>query len=239
MLGNLIYSEWIKIIKANVIPLIWISPLLATIAGYNTFYDFGTNQWLDPLLQMILLHAVLFLPLLVGIFSASICRYEHQHGGWKQLLAMPVTRTNVYLSKYIVVVFLMAFTQFLFVAGLLLIGLFKGFTDPFPWQIVMTKALLGWVACLPLAALQLWFSIAWSSFAAPIAISVIFTLPNILVANSETYGPWYPWVQPFLGMILGDDGNFVFSLETLVFVICGSFVLFMLGGMAYFRHKAV
>ncbi len=84
---------------------------------------------------------------------------------------------------------------------------------------------------------------AWSSFAAPLAFNVVFTVPNILVANSETYAPFYPWVQPFLTMIPkggeGPWGGFFMSFESLVYAIIGGFILFFASGLIYINKKAV
>lgn len=41
---------------------------------------------------MNLTYALLFLPLITGVLASAICRYEHQAGGWKQLVSLPVTR---------------------------------------------------------------------------------------------------------------------------------------------------
>ena len=240
MMGTLIHSEWVKLKKAKVMSLVWISPILASIAGYFTFFDFGINQWMDSFTQMVLIQAPLFLPLLTAIFSAAICRYEHEAGGWRQLFSLPISRVQLFLAKYVIVILLIAVSQLLFIIGLLSVGFISGYSDPIPWQLILPGVAMAWVACLPLAALQLWVSTAWASFAAPVALNVVFTLPTIAVANSATYGPWYPWAQPFLAMIgAGDNGDFVFSYQTLVFVILGSLVVFLIGGVSYIRNKAV
>ncbi|MBU9721676.1 MULTISPECIES: ABC transporter permease [Bacillaceae] len=237
-LPSLMYAEWLKIKGSNSLPLIFVSPLLAALAGYFSMFDFGTNQWIDPYFAMVMIHAVLFLPLLAGIFTASVCRYEHDQGGWKQIMSMPVRREAIYLTKFITVLLIIAATQLLFFVGLLGVGSIHGFTDPFPWSLILTRVFMGWLACIPLVTLQLWFSTAWASFAAPVALNVIFTLPNIMVANSEKFGPWYPWAQPFLGMILGGEGDIFYSTETLIIVIVGGSILLLCGGLLYIRNKS-
>ncbi|MFA9558329.1 ABC transporter permease [Evansella sp. AB-rgal1] len=239
MFMNLLYTEWIKIKKSSLFIILLISPMLSIVVGYFTMFDFGGNQWISPFFQMIMIHAVLFLPLLAGIFSAAVCRYEHAHGGWKQLLALPLNRAQIYVSKLLIICLFMALTQILFLLGLFLVGMIHGYTDPFPWEFILIRLAMGWLGCLPIISLQLWVSTAWASFAAPVALNVIFTLPNLLVANSEKFGPWYPWAQPFLGMALTDNTGFTFSIETLVFVILGSFFLFLIFGITYFSRKAM
>ncbi|WP_366161480.1 ABC transporter permease [Bacillus infantis] len=242
---NLLSSEWLKLRKSSVWLLIFISPLLAALAGFGEADHPGMEgelQWLYTLSSMAFVHALLFLPLLTGVFSAFVCRYEHLGGGWKQLLSLPVSRRNVYIVKFSLVMGLIAVSQLLFLGGLLLVAQLKGFDAPIPWEIILESIAGGWVACLPVAALQMFVSAAWSSFAAPLAINVVFTLPNILVANSETYGPFYPWAQPFLTMIprMGEEfGGLNASMETLLIVILGGFVLFFLSGMTYFQRKEI
>jgi len=134
-------------------------------------------------------------------------------------------------------------TQCLLLAGLLAVGTVKGYSAAVPWDILVSSLVGGWVACMPLAALQLAVSVAWSSFAAPMAVSAIFTLPNILLVNSEKYGPWYPWAQPMIAMLSGaqqaEPGVLGVPPETLFIVILGSFIAFFLSGFVYFQRKMI
>jgi lantibiotic transport system permease protein len=244
---RLISSEWLKIRRSILWLLALASPLLAALGGLIDGVPEGgggveSAEWIAALGLMSVLHALLFLPLLTGIFAAMLCRYEHIGGGWKQLLALPVSRTQVYGVKLLFIMSLLAVTQAIFLATLLAVGLALGFEGPIPWEIIAGSVVGGWLACLPLAALQLAVSVAWASFAAPLAINVIFTLPNLLIANSETYGPFYPWAQPLLAMMPHGEfgyGAFQLSAVTLFGVILGSFAVFLLGGWAYWMRKAI
>ena len=242
---NLFRSEFLKLRKSSIWMLIFVSPILSLLIGFaelSEMPDIGQQQWTATLGVMTISHAILFLPLLTGIFSSFICRYEHAGGGWKQLLSLPVSRKNVYLAKFLIVSFLIAFTQILFVLGLFLIGWIKGYPADIPWGTISTSVIGGWVACLPLIALQMFVSVAWSSFAAPLAVNVIFTIPNMLIVQSEKFGPYYPWSQPFLMMMpdLAESfGALNVSMETLFIVILGSFVLFIGAGLGYFMRKEI
>lgn len=241
-MGKVLRSEFLKLRKSSIWLLIFISPLLATLAGFGQSLEDNPYKWEMTLGTMAFIHALLFLPLLTGVFSAFVCRFEHNGGGWKQLLAMPVSRGNVYVAKFIIVLGLLALTQLLFLIGLLFVGKLHGFAGEVPWKMVLTSIVGGWLACMPLAALQLFVSTAWSSFAAPLAINVIFTLPNILVVNSAKFGPYYPWGQPFLLMLPSSEDSFGalnVPLETLLIVILGSFILFFLSGFTYFQRKEI
>lgn len=244
MFWNLVQSEFLKMRKTYIWLLLFVSPAFAFVAGFLTEQVEGApNEWVIPLVIMTPIHTILFLPLIIGVFTSFLCRYEHKNGGWKQLLSLPVKRTNVYLSKFFLTIMLIAINQGLVLVAWLAIGFIKGFEDPIPYDVMVRSFVGGWIATLPLAAIMLLISMAWASFAAPLAFNVVFTVPNILVANSETYAPFYPWVQPFLTMIPkggeGPWGGFFMSFESLVYAIIGGFILFFVSGLIYINKKAV
>lgn len=237
-----ISSEWMKLSRSRVWLQVLLSPAIALLIGLINGDPGSEMPWHILVGSMAGMHAMLFLPIMTGMFSAMVCRYEHSGGGWKQLLVTPVTRGSVYCAKLSVVAMLMGAVQLLFLAAVIGVGWFYDVQAPIPWEMIATSLLGGWLACLPLAALQLFVSTAWSSFAAPLAMNVVFTIPNMLVANSETFGPYYPWAQPLLAMVPAgenDFGAFLVPVETLMFVIIGSFILFWLSGMVYFHRKEV
>ena len=241
---KLFRSEFLKLRKSSIWMLIFVSPILSLLLGFpelSELQDLDPQQWWTATLgTMTFSHAILFLPLLTGIFSSFICRYEHAEGGWKQLMSLPVSRINVYIVKVCIVSFLIATTQILFVTGLFIIGWINGYPADIPWGTISTSVIGGWVACLPLIALQMFASVAWSSFAAPLAVNVIFTIPNILIVNSVVFAPYYPWAQPFIMMMPNSAESFGalnVSMETLFIVILGSFVLFIGSGLGYFMRK--
>lgn len=235
-------SERLKMSKSYIWLLVILSPAIAILPGALSFRDGEEVTWELLLSMMSVIHGLLFLPVLSGIFAALICRYEHQDGGWKLLLSLPVTRMKVYLSKYVMIIVLLGVVQLLFLMCLLGMGWIREATAPVPWSILLRSVFGGWIACLPLAALQLAVSQGWSSFGAPLALNVSFTIPNILIANSTTYGPYYPWVQPALAMTpYGQNGFGAFNLplDSLMIVVFGSLIVFLAGGLLSFWRKAV
>ncbi|WP_232278380.1 ABC transporter permease [Paenibacillus sp. 481] len=240
---NLLSSEWIKLRRSNIWLLMFVSPALAALIGL--MYNVGSDeqmQWPMLLSVMGAAHVLLFLPLLAGVFSAFVCRYEHAGGGWKQMLALPMSRSSLYITKMLLVSFMLLVTQLLFISGVVAIGCLRDFATPVPWAELVRSGFNSWVATLPLAALQMFVSVAWSSFAAPLAINVMLTMPNLLIVNSERFGPFYPWVQPALSMLPREThsyGAFNVSMETLLLVIIGGFVVFFVGGLTYFQRKEI
>lgn len=238
-------SERLKMSRSFIVLLLLVSPAVAILIGLLSNVSQTAMPWTHLLLTMSMMHAMLFMPIMSGIFAAFICRYEYSGGGWKQLLVLPVSHTGVYFAKYTVVAVMLAITQLLLAGAVFLVGYIKGFHAPIEWEVMLRSLLGGWIACLPLAALQLAVSMMWSSFAAPLALNVTFTIPNILVANSSTYGPFYPWAQPLLATLPGsemDGGGFGalnLPFENLMITVVGSFIVFFTFGWIYFRMKEV
>lgn len=242
MTWNLLRAESLKLRKSGIWLLAVICPLFATFGGALSATKVADNSWITPLFGMVQIYSILLLPLFAGVMTAFVCRYEHQDGGWKQLLTLPISRSSLYIVKGAIVITVLALSQLIFLVGWYVIGTVKGFSDSFPWEIGFRSIIGGWFACFPIVALQLWVSTAWASFAAPLALNVIFTLPNMLVANSKMFGPWYPWAQPFLAMLPKVDSEYSFfylPYETLLFTIGVSFLFFLCFGLLYFRRKSV
>jgi hypothetical protein len=241
---NVLAAERLKMSRSRLWLVLLISPALSALIGALVNLPKGADAAVWPLLisAMSMLHALLFLPIMSGLFPSFLCRYEHTGGGWKQLLVLPVSRSAVYLAKFTVVAVLLAASQLLFLAALLIVALFQGISGQMPWGMIATSLIGGWIACMPLVALQLGVSLVWSSFAAPLAVNVSLTIPNLLIINSDKIGPFYPWAQPLLAMMprgQADYGAFNLPYESLLITVLGSFLLFLIAGMLYFRRKAV
>jgi hypothetical protein len=242
---GLLASERLKLSRSLIWLLVPVSPLLALLIGAMSNLADVPEGAKNELLQstVFMLHALLLLPILTGIFASFVCRYEHGGGGWKAILGLPVSRTALYAAKFAMVASLLAVVQLGMAVSLFAAAAYQGIAAGIDWQSALVSMLTGWLACLPLAALQLWASIGWSSFAAPLAINVSLTIPNILIVNSDKYGPFYPWAQPAIGMLVqgGEQnfGAFNLPLENILITVGASFVLFVAGGLLYLNRKEV
>ncbi|MEK4248965.1 ABC transporter permease [Paenibacillus sp. FSL W7-1287] len=240
----LLKTEWFKLWKTNIVPFILLAPLIVLAIALNVNVDaeeLTGQKYVYAAINANLAYGVLFLPLMIGVLATLICRYEHQAGGWKQLFALPTTRGKVYVAKFLIVSLLSLCMQLLVLLALLVAGLLKQYGEPFPIELLIRGTIGGWLATLPLIALMLFLSTLFQSLAASFAVNVIFTIPTMLVLNSEDLAPFYPWGQPFLMMYITDNESDIFYApwEQLITVIGGSFVLFFIAGFIYLQRKEV
>lgn len=124
---RILSAECMKITGFRTWLLILLSPLVSLpIGALSDMQEDRVITWQVLLSTMSAVHALLFLPVLSGLFAALICRNEHSDGGWKQLLALPVTRTSVYFAKFVLIIALLGAVQLLFLAGVLGVGWYRG-----------------------------------------------------------------------------------------------------------------
>lgn len=238
--------EWMKTQWWLVALVIATGPLLAVAFGVDPGAGLsGAEAWKKAYGTTTVQYAWMFYPLLAGVLAALICRPEHKGGGWKQLLALPVRRTEVYLAKYSMLVAELAIANLLFGAVFVAVGLLQHMgTAGIPWTEIGRSLLAGWLAVLPLAAVQLWASTRWASFGASLALNVCLTLPAIFAAQSHEFGPWYPWAQPVLAMSgVGGTSSTNLALgipaTTLWAVIVGGLLVALAGGLLTFSAADV
>jgi lantibiotic transport system permease protein len=240
LLLRMLLCEWKKLRASSIWLPVCVAPLLAFIIGdFTANMDLGLEakgiSWFLLYAGIVRIHATIFLPLLAGILASLICRTEHLSGGWKQLLALPISRTNVYITKFFYVLLFLAVIQVLVLLGMVLGGvLFLHLHAPVPWSMLIQGFVEGWMATIPLAALQLWVSIWWKSFAAPFALNVVFTIPSAAIGSSNVYAPIYPWAQPMLAMLPNAHAGLTVT-STMAVTVALSGVVFIVGGWLYFQ----
>jgi len=246
MLLRTLRSEWIKLRRSSIWWLVLLGPVLAILPGFaiadsylNRDLGRDVNLWISTYSGFAFYYSALFVPLLAGVFATFVCRFEHQQGGWKHLLSLPVPRSAIYWGKLLTVLGLLLLLQTVFLAAVLAGGFLLGINDAVPWKEILTGLLGGWLAAIPIAALQLFASLFWKSFAAPFTLSVVLSLPAFLIGQSATYGPLYPWAQPMRTMIPSDLPYFNAGAFSFFALIVGGGLLAILGGWISFARRDV
>lgn len=242
----MLINEWMKVSRRS--PVLWVvafGPLLMVVLGAANFWRYqevflqdGADAWSKMMLQITLFYAVFFYPVLPGVLAALVCRYEHLGGGWKQQLALPVRRRHLFGAKLAMVALLLALTQGLFYLFSFIAGEVLQLPEAVPWRKFFEGALYGWLSALPLAALQLALSVRWKSFALPLAMNVMLSLPALIVVQSR-FAPVYPWAQPALAMLRPLMGEPLAVSQFLTVVLGGFFVFVAVGLFDFCRRDVV
>ncbi|SIR41798.1 MULTISPECIES: ABC transporter permease [unclassified Paenibacillus] len=200
MIGRMLSVELLKIRRK----LLWLLAALGPIGviglqavNYGLRYDYlmklhADDPWGGLLLQAgSLMLPALFIGLaLVASMSAGI---EHQAGAWKQLLALPVTRLQVFAGKVLLSLLLLLASCTLLLLLTLGMGLLLGFEPQVPWADIVSQSYLPYLAALPFIALQSWLSIVMANQALPLTVGtlgMVFSMFSVLMPQ------WMPWSWP-------------------------------------------
>lgn len=241
MLFRVFRSEVYKVIKSKVWLALFIGPLFCWFIGnYYTGLSGNEYSWMDIYSRMTGVYGLYLLPLLTGLITAFICRYEHDKNMWKQYLTGPVKRWHVYLMKFLTALGVIGISQAMILSTLYIIQAMHSVSEQIPVEEILISLGSGWIATIPLVAVQLWVTSIWKSFAAPMVINSVLTIPNIVIAGQPDIAIFYPWAQPLLAMVIesGDSSGFAhidpFMIMTVTFV---SGLVFLLGGLTTFSKK--
>lgn len=201
--------------------------------------DFFAPNWNTLYFQAVSKHGMFFLPLFAGLFAAFLCFYEHKNGAWKQLLALPFPRWKIYLSKFLMLAILLAITQVVFMAGYLLTGNTINAEGEIPWKTVLVGVAGGWLACFPLAMLQIGLSTRFKSFGTALLFSISMVVPNIVITGLKSFlGAWFPFAPPYYVMF-PQGLNLSPYLEPISFtlILIFTFLIYLLIGFRNFIRK--
>ncbi|HHW39222.1 MAG TPA: ABC transporter permease subunit [Bacillales bacterium] len=241
---NVLYVERLKLKRSKLWLLYLIGPLLGVFLAYINFYKNydlfmqpGDNAWIEVWTQVAIFMGPFVLPILVGIYAALVCRSEHVGGGWKQLLALPIKHSEIFLGKFLTVVKMVIITMLILLVLFIGFGYVKGVEGSLPIFTIFGFMIRGILACLPLILLQLIVSIRAKTFGVPLAVSIVFTLPAIIVASTPL-GQIYPWTQPMLAMSPEDESP-IQSYFLFYTLVTGTFIALLIYGIRSFIKRDI
>lgn len=239
-----------KLRRSLVWPLILILPLGANAAMvldmdlryesylYPRAVERGLTSWQVLLVEH---HHILmwgaFLPLFVALISALVYYVEQRHDGWRAMLSLPLPRAEIYLAKWLTIVFFSAVLLGLDSAGLMLVGKLFGFPEPLPWGLFARSAGFQFAAVLAVAALHNWLS---ARYLRSLVTPVVIGFGGVMVAYTLYYNDTQSLARFFAYAytIFGGEPRGELPWVALWGGLTGS-ALFLLAGWVEFRKRDV
>ncbi|MGX6445716.1 ABC transporter permease [Neobacillus sp. K501] len=235
MMTKLLSADFLKIKRKGFWFLTFLGPIgvvALQMVNYGVRKDYLLQQSEDDwgyYLEYINSFTALALVLGIAILTSFITSIENETNSWKQLLALPVSKTKVYLSKFTVLAILLFISSSLLLVFTLAYGMFLDFGAKPPIGELLKFSYFPYMAVLPVLGLQLWIATVSNNQGIPITTGIIGT---ILTYSAYGLPDWMPWKWP----TLMNDWN-----EPLVNVMLGlGFGLFIyLAGMFDFVRRDV
>lgn len=237
MMWRALSADWLKIRGKGLWFLVFLGPIgLVAMQGINfgLRYDYLRQQYGEDLWGGLLDNLAGFVPVALFLGGTLVCsliaNVEHQMSSWKQLLALPISRTSVFMAKLLLCLLLVAVSCILLSLGTVVLGLILGFkAELIPYLDVLRIGFMSYIAALPVIALQLWLSLANRNQTLPVSLGITLSLLSIF---SILLPDWVPLTWPY--MAWDSSNRLLFSGAGLLLGL-----LVLLPGAIHFARKDV
>jgi hypothetical protein len=253
MIGRVLAAEFLKLKRTNALRLVVIAPLTVVIlmtflisqAPESTLGRQRENNWFTLTRIMLSLWTLLVLPLYIALQTALIAALEHSDNQWKALLARPVPRWTIYVSKLIVAAVFLALSIVILVAGIFASGALLShlqlelhFTEV-PYSDIIGNGLDIFVLAFLAMTIQHWIAIRYRSFTVGVGVGIIAMLTGyaVTVMASRALVVWtryYPWTLPMMVVVRP-----AVPLPPLLWFSALAGLVFVFLGCADFAHRDV
>lgn len=248
---HLLVSEWIRTKRTAIRWLTFFMPVVvaACAVAYLALRTGSTQAFAFEGFYSI--WTAFIIPVGVGILAGYIVHEEELAGNFSGFLGSGLSRTKLYLGKFLLLVFCSTVCTFI-TAFILYLGLKFVVLETASAAIFLGAAVLTAIGTLPLLAIHLWISFAWG-MGASVGISFGGILMAVIFGTTslgEHLWMFVPWTWPVkLGMLPGTyfiKDSSVFSSSEIIanvtqtaslglLVTVVALALFLLGGIIWFQ----
>lgn len=192
---ELLRIEFTKVKRSQIVPLIFIAPLLVVgsgIANLSSYFSPEyTNAWPAMFIQSALVYAYYLLPFSMIVVAVMIAGRETQNNGILKMLALPVSRYKLSLAKFCILMFylFMELTVFLAVfiaAGLIATGT-MGITETLPVSYLLKWCVGLFLTMLPSVAVMWAITVLFEKPLLSVGLNLFLVIPGVLFANTPVW----------------------------------------------------
>lgn len=201
MIGKLLRADFLKIKRKGFWFLTFLGPfgvVALQMVNYGVRKDYLLKQSEDDW-GYYLLNVSSFTPLALAlgivILTSFMASIENETNSWKQLISLPVSKMNVYLSKFTVLAFFLFLSSVLLMVFTIALGVFLDLGEQTPFVEIVKYSFYPYFAALPILALQLWIATVSQNQGIPITTGV---LGVIFVYSAMVLPDWMIWKWPSL-----------------------------------------
>jgi lantibiotic transport system permease protein len=149
--------------------------------------------------------ASFFLVMYLILLSSLIVQIEYRNNTWKQVYTTPRAYADIFLSKFVIIHFLVIGCFLLFNVFIIASGYITAIVQPryeflgqaVPLKEMMLTSLRMYSSVLAVLAIQYWLSLRLGNFVIPLGVGLaLFTVGFMIRQWEHIY--YYPYMYPFL-----------------------------------------
>lgn len=231
---QLLQIERKKLKRSRILPILFLFPLGSVLLGRLLIIQMKqTPSWEMLTLGSLISYSTILFPFMIVMVMIVLTRAEHSHSNWKQLLALPVMRLEVYTAKLLMSLLLLLACNLVFLLGLIGTGYRLHMNQLLPERTLWLPFQL-LLAALPMIACQFVLSFHTAQVAIPFGIGTFLTLSSLMIGQSNRFWIYDPWTYPM---------NIALSQPSHMTSILGVCIILFLAiascGFIYFQKKDI
>lgn len=177
-------SNWLSLIGGFFIPIIMTIVFFYTDKTINDDGLFGWQKLYNNSWQNM---AIFLLPMGMILAGSLITQIENKNNTWKQVHATPQSYTNIFFSKFTVIILMTVKFFIYFNIGILLSAIIPTIflegglpnqTYPY-WDVLKLNGKV-FIACMPILAFQYFLSLRFKNFIVPIGIGFVMLIGTMI-----------------------------------------------------------
>jgi hypothetical protein len=175
--------------------LIFIAPILVVVSGIANLSTYFTAEykgaWPAMFIQSELLYAYYLLPLSMIVVCVMIAGRETQNNGILKMLALPVSRRELSLAKFCVLMFYLLMEMLVFLVVFIVAGLVAtntmGVTETLPFLYLLKWCGGLFLTMLPCLATMWAITVLFEKTLFSVGLNILLVIGGILVANTPVW----------------------------------------------------
>jgi lantibiotic transport system permease protein len=234
MLTKAFRSDLLKLKGKGLWLLVCFGPIgliVLQALNFGLRYDYLTDIFAGKLWNGLLDNLSMFVPIALVMGMTILCsllaNIEHHTSSWKQLLALPISRTAVFGAKFALAVIMLGLSCALLALGTVMLGLALRFGIDMPIADILMLSFFPYFAAWPFLALFLWLCMTFRNQAVPMTLGVV-----LAILTSFGVSEWLPFSWPMLAYTGPHRGLFLGAG-----VLVGAVILLV--GTIHFSRKDV
>lgn len=203
----------------------------------------GVNPWVSMSRNAVMVYSILFLPLFIAIITFYVNFNEHKSNAWRQIYALPVSKSSVYFSKFIVSFILVCVSMlFFYLINYFSMMILKTAKPEIPFDqfgfdsIIYITFIKITLTAAGISAIQFAASILFQNFLYPLGFGLIATFAGAFLSSWEKI-IYYPYSYPFQAVMEMMKNNYSIFNQNMAFSFIVACVFVVAGYVVHFRMR--
>lgn len=189
---ELLKIEFMKVKRSMILPLLLIPPILVVVSGVFSISMYMTpeytNAWSAMFIQSALLFGYYLLPFSMVVVCVMIANRETKNNGILKMLALPISKGKLALTKFFVLLSFLAIQLLIFFISFVIAGIIAtkimNVTESIPVLYLLTWTLKLFTTMIPAISCMWAITILFEKPLLSMGLNLLLIIPGVLVANT-------------------------------------------------------